>query len=100
MNFVVKKILKLREKYIDTLAKLYEYSTAIYEHNRLSQMLDSDMGYTYGSFKRKCDELSHLLSRYGIGDPFPEHAQLDCGHVLAGPVRKDLDTYPSRFVRK
>ncbi|MBO8479198.1 MAG: AMP-binding protein [Bacteroidetes bacterium] len=67
MNFVVKKILKLREKYIDTLAKLYEYSTAIYEHNRLSQMLDSDMGYTYGSFKRKCDELSHLLSRYGIG---------------------------------
>lgn len=67
MNFVYKKILKLREKYIDTLAKLYEYSTTVYERNKLSQMLDSDMGYTYGSFKRKCDELSHHLSRYGIG---------------------------------
>ena len=59
--------MKLRERYIDTLAKLYEYSTTVYERNRLSQMLDSDMGYTYGSFKRKCDELSHHLSRYGIG---------------------------------
>ena len=62
-----KKISKMREKYIDTLAKLYDYSTAIYENNKLTQMLDSDMGYTYGSFKRKCDELSHMLSRYGIG---------------------------------
>ncbi len=57
----------MREKYIDTLAKLYDYSTALYENNKLSQMLDSDMGYTYGSFKLKCDELSHMLSRYGIG---------------------------------
>lgn len=57
----------MREKYIDTLAKLYDYSTALYENNKLSQMLDSNMGYTYGSFKLKCDELSHLLSRYGIG---------------------------------
>ena len=67
MNFIYKKIMKLREKYIDTLAKLYEYSTAIYENNKLSVMLDSDMSYTYGSFKKKCDELSHRLSRYGIG---------------------------------
>ena len=57
----------MREKYIDTLAKLYDYSTAIYENNKLSQILDSNMGYTYGSFKLKCDELSHMLSRYGIG---------------------------------
>ena len=67
MNFIYKKIMKLRERYIDTLAKLYEYSTAIYENNKLSVMLDSDMSYTYGSFKKKCDELSHRLSRYGIG---------------------------------
>lgn len=67
MNYFYKKIMQLREKYIDTLGKLYEYSTAIYEDNKLSQMLDSDMGYTYGSFKRKCDELSRRLSRYGIG---------------------------------
>ena len=44
MNFIYKKILKLRERYIDTLAKLYEYSTAIYADNKLSVMLDSDMG--------------------------------------------------------
>ena len=67
MNIISKQLMKLRERYIDTLGKLYEYSTTIYEKNRLSQMLDSDMGYTYGSFKRKCDELSHHLSRYGIG---------------------------------
>lgn len=67
MNIISKRLMKLRERYIDTLGKLYEYSTAVYEKNRLSQMLDSDMGYTYGSFKRKCDELSHHLSRYGIG---------------------------------
>lgn len=66
MNYFYKKIFKLREKYIDTLGKLYDYSTAMYENNRLSQLLDSDMGYTYGSFKKKCDELSHMLSRYGI----------------------------------
>ena len=67
MNFLYKKIMKLRERYIDTLAKLYEYSTAIYEPNRLSVMLDSDMSYTYGSFRRKCDEISRRLSQYGIG---------------------------------
>ena len=67
MNFIYKKILKLRERYIDTLAKLYEYSTLIYEKNKLSVMLDSDMSYTYGSFKTKCDEISRRLSRYGIG---------------------------------
>ena len=67
MNFIYKRIFKLREKYIDTLAKLYDYSTVLYEKNRLSVMLDSDMCYTYGSFKRKCDEISHRLSRYGIG---------------------------------
>lgn len=67
MNYFYKKLMKLREKYIDTLGKLYEYSTSMYENNRFSQMLDSDMGYTYGGFKKKCDEISHMLSRYGIG---------------------------------
>lgn len=67
MNFIYKKLMKLRERYIDTLGKLYEYSTAIYEHNPLSTMLDSDMRYTYGEFRKKCDEISARLSRYGIG---------------------------------
>lgn len=57
----------MREKYIDTLGKLYDYSTAIYEKNVMSRTLGSDMSYTYGSFKNKCDEISARLSRYGIG---------------------------------
>lgn len=67
MNFLYRKLIKLRERYIDTLGKLYEYATAMYENNRMSSMLDSDMGYTYGQFRKKCDELSSMLSRYGIG---------------------------------
>ena len=67
MNIVSRQILKWREKYIDTLAKLYDYSTLLYEKNRMSEMLGSDMRYTYGSFRRKCDEISARLSRYGIG---------------------------------
>lgn len=67
MNFIYKKLMKLRERYIDTLGKLYEYSTAMYERNTMSIMLDSDMCYTYGEFRKKCDEISARLSRYGIG---------------------------------
>lgn len=67
MNFIYKKLMKIRERYIDTLGKLYEYSTAMYERNTMSIMLDSDMCYTYGEFRKKCDEISARLSRYGIG---------------------------------
>ena len=67
MNFIYKKFMKMRERYINTLAKLYEYSTTVYENNKLSVLLDSEMGYTYGSFRKKSDEISHRLSRYGIG---------------------------------
>lgn len=67
MNIISRQILKLREKYVDTLAKLYDYSTTLYEKNKMSEMLGADMGYTYGSFRKKCDEISARLSRYGIG---------------------------------
>lgn len=67
MNFIARKFLIYREGFIDTLAKLYDYSTRIYEKNRMSVMLDSDMQYTYGEFRNKCDQISARLSRYGIG---------------------------------
>ena len=67
MNIISRQILKWREKYVDTLAKLYDYSTTLYEKNKMSEMLGADMGYTYGSFRKKCDEISARLSRYGIG---------------------------------
>ena len=62
-----KKLSGFREKYVDTLAKLYDYSTTFYENRQMSEMLGTDLKYTYGSFKHKCDELSRRLSRYGIG---------------------------------
>lgn len=67
MNIISRQILKWREKYVDTLAKLYDYSTTLYEKNKMSEMLGADMEYTYGSFRKKCDEISARLSRYGIG---------------------------------
>lgn len=59
--------MRWREKYVDTLGKLFEYSTTIFEKNKMSVMLDSDMRYTYGEFRKKCNEVSARLSRYGIG---------------------------------
>ena len=56
-----------RVKHFDTLANLYEYSTTLYSNNKLSQVVDGELFYTYGSFKEKCDLLSNKLSRYGIG---------------------------------
>lgn len=67
MNFFTRHIYKIREQYIDTLGKLYNYSTNVFSKKRMSFMLDSPMEYTYGSFKKKCDEISARLSRYGIG---------------------------------
>ena len=58
----------MREKYIDTLAKLYEYGTTVYAKKQYTQWYDTNEGgYTYGSFKAKCDSLSKKLTQYGIG---------------------------------
>jgi len=59
---------RMREKYVDTLAKLYEYATTVYSKNQYTQWYDSKKGgYTYNSFKAKCDSLSKKLTQYGIG---------------------------------
>ena len=59
---------RMREKYVDTLAKLYEYATTVYSKNQYTQWYDSkEGGYTYASFKAKCDSLSKKLTQYGIG---------------------------------
>ncbi|MBO7467448.1 MAG: AMP-binding protein [Bacteroidaceae bacterium] len=52
---------------ISTLEVLYNYSTTRFEKRQMSEMLDSDLKYTYGSFRKTCDSISQLLSRYGIG---------------------------------
>ena len=59
---------KMREKYVDTLAKLYDYSTTVYSKKQYTQWYDTkEGGYTFGAFKSKCDSLSKLMTQYGIG---------------------------------
>ena len=63
-----KRMQRMREKYVDTLAKLYEYATTVYAKNQYTQWYDTkEGGYTYSSFKTKCDGLSKKLTQYGIG---------------------------------
>ena len=65
---VYKRVQKVREKYMDTLAKLYDYGTAAYGKKQYTQWYDTtDGGYTFSSFKEKCDNLSKKLTQYGIG---------------------------------
>ena len=59
---------RMREKYVDTLAKLYDYATTVYSKNQYTQWYDTkEGGYTFNSFKGKCDSLSKKLTQYGIG---------------------------------
>ena len=63
-----KRIQRMREKYVDTVAKLYEYATTVYGKKQYTQWYDTkEGGYTYASFKAKCDSLSKKLTQYGIG---------------------------------
>ncbi len=56
-----------RESYIDTLGKLYEYSTRRYANNRMSKVIDTEREYTYEQFRRTCEILSKRLTQFGIG---------------------------------
>ena len=63
-----KRMQRMREKYVDTLAKLYEYATTVYGKKQYTQWYDTkEGGYTFNSFKLKCDSLSKKLTQYGIG---------------------------------
>ena len=63
-----KRMQRMREKYIDTLAKLYDYATTVYSKKQYTQWYDTkEGGYTYNSLKAKCDSLSKTLTQYGIG---------------------------------
>ncbi len=63
-----KRMKRMREKYIDTLAKLYDYSTTAYAKNQYVQWYDTkEGGYTCDSLKGKSDSLSKKLTQYGIG---------------------------------
>lgn len=62
------RIKKARERYIDTLGKLYEYSTTVFPKRQYTRWVDSkEGGYTFGQLKTKCDIISKKLTQYGIG---------------------------------
>lgn len=58
---------RFSESYLDTLSKLYHYSTSVYSDNRQSKVIGSDKGYTFKEFKRTTDGISKILCCYGIG---------------------------------
>lgn len=65
---VYKRLKRMREKYIDTLSRLYEYATTVYPKRIYTQWYNSKEGaYTFASFKKECDSLSKVLTQYGIG---------------------------------
>ena len=65
---IYKRMKRMREKYVDTLAKLYEYATTVYSKKQYTQWYDTKKGgYTYSELKAKCDSLSKKLTQYGIG---------------------------------
>lgn len=69
MMQIYQRTRKMREKFVDTLARLYEYSTTVFSREPFTQWYDSaEGGYTYGNFKLECDRLSKLLTQYGVGE--------------------------------
>ena len=63
-----KRMQRMRENYVDTLAKLYEYATTAYAKKQYTQWYNTkEGGYTYHEFKQKCDSISKALTQYGIG---------------------------------
>lgn len=51
----------------NTLAQLYENSTAEFSANFHSKVADGSDSFTYEEFKKKCDTLSDRMSGFGVG---------------------------------
>ena len=63
-----KRMQRMRENYVDTLAKLYEDATTAYAKRQYTQWYNTkEGGYTYKEFKHKTDGISKILTQYGIG---------------------------------
>lgn len=54
-------------KQFESLAQIYEQSTTLYKDQRMSMLSDGTGGFTYGQFRKTCDNVSDLLSSYGVG---------------------------------
>ena len=50
-----------------TLSDLYDYASAKYAKRTAAQFTDGSQSYTYARFRESCDNLSRILSNFGIG---------------------------------
>lgn len=66
-NTIYRNTQKFREGYIDTLSKLFNYSTSVYSDRIVNKLAGTDVKYTYSEFREKTIDLSRRLSRFGIG---------------------------------
>lgn len=64
---------------LGTLRDLFQYSTGKFGANTMNRLVDSNVGYTYSSFKSTCEEISDVLSRHGVG-PEDKVAIFSSGH--------------------
>ena len=58
--------LKYRETYCNTLRRVYEYATTKYWKRTATCYVDGGQSYTFASFRKKTDQLSTRMSRFGI----------------------------------
>lgn len=51
----------------ETLAEIYRYSTKTFSSRIVSEFTDGSQSYTYAGFRESCDNVSRILSNFGIG---------------------------------
>lgn len=51
----------------NTLAEIYDYSTSKFYKRTVAEFVDGTQHYSYAQFKETCDNLSRVLSTFGIG---------------------------------
>lgn len=64
--FVNKTKRTRKENTVTTLGRLFDYSTQTFAKRHLSAFVEGGQEYSYASFRHRCLELSHSMSRFGI----------------------------------
>ena len=57
----------IRKHNFRTLTELFEYSTSTFPRREVSSFVEGGQQYTYAQFRDKCENISRLLSTFGIG---------------------------------
>lgn len=57
----------IRKHNFRTLTEIFEYSTSTFPRREVSSFVEGGQQYTYAQFRDKCENLSRLLSTFGIG---------------------------------